>query len=104
MMKRWPDYVQAAGEIFDACGLEGGEALVLYGDTGREPEVFDAFAAAAQVRSVDPVAIRVAARRPLVEPPRPAVEAMARSDFVVDLATESWLYTPATTKIVRSGA
>lgn len=103
-LRRWPDYVQAAGDIFEACGLEADEDLVLYGDTGREPEVFDAFTAAAKVRGVDATAVRVTARKPLVEPPGPAVEAMAHSDFVVDLATESWLYTPATTKIVRAGA
>ncbi len=103
-LKRWPDYVQAAREIYEACDLKPGERMVIYGDTGREPEVFDAFTAAAQGIGVDPVAIRVAARKPLVEPPPPAVDAMAKSDFVIDLATESWLYTPATTKILRAGA
>jgi 2,5-dihydroxypyridine 5,6-dioxygenase len=103
-MKRWPDYVQAAREIYEACGLRPGETMTIYGDTGREPEVFDAFMAAAQGAGVDPATIRVPSRKPLVEPPPQAVEAMANSDFIIDLATESWLYTPATTKIMRAGA
>jgi len=103
-VRRWPDYVQAAREIYEACSLRRGESLTIYGDTGRESEVFDAFMAAAQAVGVDPATIRVSSRKPLVEPPPQVVEAMANSDFVIDLATESWLYTPATTKIMRAGA
>lgn len=103
-MRRWPDYVQAASDIYDACSVRSGERLTIYADTGREHDVVEAFVSAAQLRGLDPTAIRVPARKPLVEPPRPAVEAMMRSDAVIDLATESWLYTPATTAILRAGA
>ena len=98
------DYVASAAEIYDACHLRDGEDLTIYADTGRENEVVEAFIAAAQLRGVDPAAIRVPARKPLVEPPKGAVEAMCASDFVVDLASQSWLYTPATSKILRRGA
>jgi len=47
--------------------------MTIYGDTGREPEVFDAFMAAAQGAGVDPATIRVPSRKPLVEPPPQAV-------------------------------
>jgi 2,5-dihydroxypyridine 5,6-dioxygenase len=103
-VRRWPDYVQAAREIYASCALRPGEALTIYADTGREPEVVEAFLAAAQGMGADATALRVRARKPLVEPPPPAVHAMVESDFVIDLATESWLYTPATTRILRGGA
>jgi len=103
-VRRWPDYVQAAHDIYDACAVRAGEQLTIYADTGREPDVVEAFLAAAQLGGLDPTALRVPARKPLLEPPRVAVDAMMRADVVIDLATESWLYTPATTKILRSGA
>jgi leucyl aminopeptidase (aminopeptidase T) len=97
------DYVVSAAEIFEACRVRADEKVTIYADTGRETEVVEAFLAAAQVRGADPTALRVPARKPLVEPPKAAVEAMAASDFVLDLASQSWLYTPATTTILRGG-
>ena len=102
-MNRLSDYVVAAAAVYEACHVQPGEKVTIYSDTGRETEVVDAFIAAAQLRGADTTTLRVPARKPLEEPPTPAVEAMKESDFVVDLASESWLYTPATTRILRGG-
>jgi 2,5-dihydroxypyridine 5,6-dioxygenase len=97
-------FMIAAGRIYEACRLQPNERFTIYSDTGREPEVVEAFLAAAKIRNVDATVLRVAARKPMVEPPSPAVETMRNSDFVLDLGTQSWLYAPATTKILATGA
>ena len=77
-MNRLSDYVVAAAAVYEACHVQPGEKVTIYSDTGRETEVVDAFIAAAQLRGADTTTLRVPARKPLEEPPTPAVEAMKK--------------------------
>jgi leucyl aminopeptidase (aminopeptidase T) len=104
MMERLPELHAALARILRACRAAKGEKVVAYLDTGREHGLEDAFQSAVQTLGAEPLVLRALGRAPLIEPPTPAVEAMAQADFVLDLASESWLYTPATSRILKAGA
>lgn len=103
-MERFPELSAALTRVLQACNVTEGEAAVAYLDSGREHGLEDAFQTAARGLGADPLVLRALARDPLVEPPASAVRAMADADFVMDLATESWLFTPSTERILKAGA
>jgi hypothetical protein len=100
---RFPELQACLIEIMRACQVVQGERVVAYLDSGREHELEDAFMSAAQILKAEPMVLRAMSREPLVEPPTPLVEAMMAADFVLDLASESWLFTPATERVLKSG-
>jgi 2,5-dihydroxypyridine 5,6-dioxygenase len=94
----------AAERVLAACGARHDERLVIYTDSGKDPTTVDAFQRAAVAAGCDVAVVTAAARAPMAEPPETALAAMEAADLVLDLASQSWLFTTATGRVLRSGA
>lgn len=95
---------KAAQSTCEACKVKPGEKVVIYTDTMKSTTLIDAFFTAAVACGAEVLIVKAEARQALVEPPKSAVEAMAQADMIFDLATETWLFTDATQKIIKTGA
>jgi 2,5-dihydroxypyridine 5,6-dioxygenase len=99
------EFYHAALQTCRACRLETGEKVVVFSDSQKNPVLADAFYAAADSLGGEVVAVYVNAQKaPLVDPPAAAVAAMTEADLVFDMATQPWLYTASTRKILEGGA
>lgn len=88
----------------EACKIKPGEKVVIYTDTMRNTTLIDAFFTATIACGAETLIVKAEGRQPMLEPPKEAVEAMAQADMIFDMATESWLFTDATQKIIKTGA
>lgn len=82
----------------ETCKVAGDETVVLLTDTAIDENVADAFfvAAATTTITVEPFPV-------LTNPPEVAIRAMCEADIVFDLASNPWLYTEPTERILASG-
>lgn len=104
MERRFIEFLQAATQTCKACRLQAGEKVVIFTDSQKNPVLADAFYAAADSLGGKVTKVFVNAEKtPLIDPPAVAVAAMAEADLVFDLATQPWLYTASTSRILGSG-
>jgi len=104
MERQFMEFFQAAVETCKACRIKPNEKVVIFSDSQKNPVMADAFYAAADSLGGEVARVYVNARKnPLVEPPHAAVAAMIEADLVFDLATQPWLYTTSTVRILESG-
>jgi 2,5-dihydroxypyridine 5,6-dioxygenase len=103
MQAKGIDLLGAAAQACRASNVTEDEVAVVYTDTGRSRALVEAFHSAASLAAGEVVLVETRRRTPQTEPPRSAVDAMAAADIVFDLASNSWLYTPATSRIIDSG-
>lgn len=104
MIARWAEILAAMRTVLEQCLVEPSEAVAIYIDTGRPTELGQLFLGAAAAHGCDAWLVTAQMRRPTVPPPPGAVAAMRAADVVFDLATNSWLYSPATEQILAGGA
>ncbi|MDQ7793146.1 MAG: hypothetical protein RDU89_01850 [bacterium] len=105
MRAQYIELLEAARQTCQACRVKAGEAVVVFSDTTKNEVLVEAFyAAAVSMGAQATLVLSKAERVPLVDPPAAAVAAMMEADMVFDLATQPWLYTEATNKILGRGA
>ena len=103
MEQSYIELYKSAQKTCEACKIKPEEKVVIYTDTMKSTALIDAFFTAAVACGAEVLIVKAEGRPPMVEPPKAAVEAMAQADMIFDLATESWLFTDATQKIIKTG-
>jgi leucyl aminopeptidase (aminopeptidase T) len=94
---------RATFETLEACLVGEGDAVVIYTDTSKDPQLVDAFLVAAHALAGD---VSLLQRRPaptLAEPPARVREYLASATMVVDMQSNPWLYTDALNSIISGG-
>jgi 2,5-dihydroxypyridine 5,6-dioxygenase len=104
VIARWAEIMAALREVFEQCLVRADEKVAVYIDTGRPVELGQLLLGIASSHGCDAWVVTAQTRRPTVPPPPGAVAAMRAADVVFDLATNSWLYSPATQEILADGA
>jgi len=84
--------------------VKSSEKVAIYTDSKKAQSTVDAFFSALVSMDVDVSVITTRSRAPLEQIPPLAEEALRRADMVFDLASESWLYTKSTEKILDGGS
>jgi 2,5-dihydroxypyridine 5,6-dioxygenase len=104
MERYFGELLQSVKEAVRLCKVQANEKVVIFNETSKNPAVVDAFYAAAVSIGADPVLVTVNSRPTiLIDPPEQAVAALVGADIVFDLATNPWLYTKSTNRILSSG-
>jgi 2,5-dihydroxypyridine 5,6-dioxygenase len=104
MERRFAELFQSIQQTVSVCQVRAEEKVVILADTATEAATTDAFYAAVLCSGADPLLVTMSTRpRMLMDPPSGAVQAMMDADVVFDLATEPWLYTESTSRILDSG-
>jgi leucyl aminopeptidase (aminopeptidase T) len=104
MQRRYLEFLRSAQQAMIYCQVKPDDKVVVFSDSGRNPALVEAFYSAAVAAGAEAVLVTTpTAPRALVDPPAPAVRAMAAADVVFDLATHPWLYTQATNTILNAG-
>ena len=104
MQQRFPEFLKSAQQAMTYCQVKPTDKVVVFADSGRTQALVEAFYTAALATGAEPLLVTMpTAARPLLDPPAPAVQAMAAADVVFDLVTQPWLYTQATNTILNSG-
>lgn len=85
-------------------GIKPMEKVVLYTDTKKNKDIVDAFFAAAVNLGAE---VAVVMTTPRGDPDRTPVElalkTMREADTILDMASTSWIYTPAYSELLKSG-
>jgi hypothetical protein len=88
----------------ELCGVTRKESVIVYSDTSKDPDLVDAFFAAATAIASEATLVLRPPRPMLTEPPNAIRDLLSGADLVVDMATHPWLYTYALNAILDSGA
>ena len=104
MERRFAESFQSVLLTVQACKVRADEKVVILTDTATDHATSDAFYAAVLSTGADPVLVTMNTRpRILMDPPASAVAAMMDADVVFDVATQPWLYTESTNRILNTG-
>lgn len=104
MRRPFVELYRAATTVMETSNVEPGEEVLVYADSGRNPATVEAFQAAAVVRGARATVAYVSKQGAMNPPPAPALAAMKSADVIFDLASDSWLFTPATGEVLASNA
>lgn len=103
-MQRFAELFRSAQQTMEQCRVQSHEKVVVFADSGKSPALVEAFYTAALATGAETVRVHMTTRpQPLMNPPESAIQAMIEADVVFDLATNAWLYTDATNRILDSG-
>jgi hypothetical protein len=106
MIRRYfPEYLQLALRMLNACNVRADEAVVLHTDPDKDSALVEAFYAASVATAGEVVLVtRPTAPTWFVDPPRIAVRAMAEAEFFFDMTSHVWNYTDSMGEILNSGS
>jgi len=93
----------AAQATLSLCEAKPTERVLLYYDTPQDQTLVEAFHTACLAVGCEVTALRVPKGFPDTDPPAIALAAMKAVDLIVDLATVTWNYAPATADVLASG-
>lgn len=101
MRNHYIELFEAAAQTCRACRIRPEEKVVVYADTTKNETLVDAFYnACVSTGAETTLVVSKAYKIPLQDPPLAAIAAMESADMVFDLATQPWLYTEATNRII----
>lgn len=104
MKSHYIELFEAAVQTCRACKITPQEKAVVYTDTTKNELLADAFYNACVATGAETtMVISKAYMVPLQDPSSVAVAAMESADIVFDLATQPWLYTESTNRIIGGG-
>lgn len=94
---------KAAVQTVKLCEVKPTEKVLLYYDTPQNPTLVEAFHTACLSIGCEVTTLRTPAGFPDTDPPATALAAMKAADIIIDLATVTWNYAPATAEVLASG-
>ena len=103
MSRKAIELTRVTHQTLEFCNVSRDEWVVVYSDTSKDPDMVDAFFAAAHSLAGEATLLMRAPQPLLTEPPDAVRDLLAAADMVVDMATNPWLYTYALNAIIDSG-
>lgn len=103
MSRKAIELTRVTHQTLELCNVSQDEWVVVYSDTSKDPDMVDAFFAAAHALAGEATHLMRAPQPLLAEPPDAMRDLLAAADMVVDLATNPWLYTYALNAIIDGG-
>lgn len=103
MNRKAVELTRVTYQTLDLCNVSQDEWVVVYSDTSKDPDMVDAFFAAAHSLAGEATLLMRTPQPLLAEPPDAVRDLLVAADMVVDMATNPWLYTYALNAIIDSG-
>lgn len=98
------ELINSARKCLELSGVKSGDKVVIWTDVKKDIEFNQAFFGAILSLDAEPLLILGTSTTKMnVPPPDIAMDALKQADMVLDLASASWLYTPAYASILNSG-